>query len=183
MEQLGRFEKSSLLLNFVERLREHESWAGETHVQKAAYFLQEMLGVPLECEYVLYKHGPYSFDLRADLTAMQAGEFLKLQPRGGYGPSLVSGTRAEQLKREFPRAPERFAEQIEFVAATLGSKGVRDLERLGTALYVTLKGIKSVEERAQEINRLKPHVSISDAEAAVREVDAIAAESAKLKVH
>jgi hypothetical protein len=181
MRELGRFDKSSLLLAFVERLREHGSWAGETHVQKAAYFLQQLLGVPLECEFVLYKHGPFSFDLRADLTAMQAGEFLRLKPQGQYGPSLVKGSRADQLIREFPEAPKQFANQIDFVAAKWGSKGVRELERLGTALYVTSKGINTVEERAQEIHRLKSHVSIPVAVEAVKEVDQMRTEAASVR--
>ena len=39
--------------------------------QKAVYFLQEIFDVPTGIEYILYKHGPYSFDLTADLTALR----------------------------------------------------------------------------------------------------------------
>src|ERR1035441_4963526 len=52
------------------------SWCGETHIQKATYFLQELLGVDLGFEFVLYRHGPFSFELRDELSSMQADDIL-----------------------------------------------------------------------------------------------------------
>lgn len=85
MERLAR---EAVLLSLVEKLRQAGSWCGETHVQKATYFLQEVAGVPLGFPFILYKHGPFSFDLRDELTAMRADGFLTLEPRDPYGASL-----------------------------------------------------------------------------------------------
>lgn len=60
---MERLNRAAVLLNLVETLRSKGSWASETHFQKAAYFLQELLRVPLEFEFILYKHGPFSFGL------------------------------------------------------------------------------------------------------------------------
>ena len=50
-------EKEAVLIALMTGLREQESWCGETHVQKAAYILQEGLKVPIGLDFVLYKHG------------------------------------------------------------------------------------------------------------------------------
>ena len=65
-------DRSAILLDLAAQLREHGSWTGETHVQKAAYFVQELLGVPSGFRFVLYRHGPFSFDLRASLNKLEA---------------------------------------------------------------------------------------------------------------
>lgn len=182
MEQLTRLDKASLVVAFIDQLRKAGSWAGETHLQKASYFLQELLQVPLGCNFILYKHGPFSFDLREDLAAMHAGGFVDWKPRGGgYGPSLIPGQRSDQLAREFPKAPQEFETQIGYVASKLGQMTVVDLERLGTALYVMLQSPnQSITERAAAITELKPHIEPDAAESAVRAVDEMKSEVAKL---
>ena len=71
---------------------------------------------------------------------------------------------------------------IRFVVKHLADKGVVDLERIATALYVSLESplLTDVNQRAQRLNELKPHVSIQDAAEAVRLVDGMRSEVAKL---
>lgn len=178
---MERLERASVLLALLEALRSRGSWAGETHLQKSTYFLQELLRVPLGLQFVLYKHGPFSFDLRNDLGGMFADSFLawELQPYP-YGPSLKPGSLSELLKRQFPEPARRFAREIEFVAEKLAPKRVVELERLATALYVTLQGKVEAHQRAERICQLKPHISPGDAEQALAEVDAIREKAGRL---
>jgi hypothetical protein len=60
---------------------------------KLAYFSLDVLGVPLGFEFILYKHGPFSFDLSDEITAMRADALLQYQPRQPYGPSLFPNGR------------------------------------------------------------------------------------------
>ena len=71
MTKLEGWTQKALLAELIEKLQENGSWCGETHVQKCAYFLEDLLGVPVGCEFVLYKHGPYSFDLHDALIEMK----------------------------------------------------------------------------------------------------------------
>ena len=169
---MNQLERASVLLNLIETLRSRESWASETHLQKSTYFLQGLLGVPLEFQFILYKHGPFSFDLREELSGMLADSFLKWEPQYPYGPSLKPGPASENLKRQIKTA-SRFSKQIEFVAEKLGEKTVVELERLSTALFVTLEKGGDIADRAARISELKPHIKISDAREAAREMDAI----------
>src|ERR1017187_6331592 len=98
---MNRLQKYSVLLALNEELRSAGSWTGETHMQKATYFLQHLMGVPLGFDFILYKHGPFSFDLRDELTAMRAEGFLRLEPQHPYGPTLVTEEKSELLKHAF----------------------------------------------------------------------------------
>jgi uncharacterized protein YwgA len=176
---MNRLESASVLLSLTEHLRKEGSWTGETHVQKAAYVLGRVLGVPLDYEFILYKHGPFSFDLRDELSTMRAEGFMAWEVRPfPYGPSLKEGELGPALKRQFSAAAGRYKKQIEFVAKKLGSKDVKALERFATAVYVTLDSQTPAQERAAKINKLKPHVSIPEAEQAVREADEFLNEAA-----
>jgi uncharacterized protein YwgA len=167
-----------VLTALIESLRERGSWCGETHVQKNAYFLKELLGVPFEYDFILYKHGPFSFELRDELTGMRADGLLELEARPyPYGPSLVATDVSLSLEERFPKTLATYKDAIDFVTDHLGSQGVVPLERLATALMVTreTKEELTVDERARRLTALKPHVSIDAARRAVEEVDSMVA--------
>jgi hypothetical protein len=174
MQQL---QKASLVLTLGKRLQSNGSWTGETHVQKATYFLQELLRVPTDFKFILYKHGPFSFDLRELLSSMEADHFIRWQPQHPYGPSLIPGESADQLLSQFPAKPREYEAQVEFVARKLAPHRVADLEKLATALYVTQEGNRTVRDRAARIYDLKPHISVAEAQRAVGELDKLIQES------
>ena len=171
---MNRLKQYALLSELADQLRRRGSWCGETHIQKAAYFLQELRKVPLGFEYMLYKHGPFSFDLRDELTAMRADSFLDLSERGPYGPSLVPTKLSIELRKDYPKTLEKYCPDIEFVADSLGNRNVAELEKLATALYVYFQHpSRSQSLRAKALHDLKPHISTSDSLEAVKQVDAI----------
>ena len=85
----------------------------------------------------------------------------------------------DYLDRHFGDFVAGYASQIDFVADRLASKDVKDLERLATALYVTLEGAQP-RERAARLNTLKPHVSLEEARIAVEQLDVLADEAVRL---
>lgn len=169
---MERLQRDSVLLALNEELRKAGSWAGETHMQKAVFFLQELMHVPLGFDFILYKHGPFSFDLRDELTSMRAQGFLHLDPQYPYGPTLVAGEKSELLKNVYQQVLEEYRPPIRFVAQKLGAKTVSGLERTATALYVTLRDV-GAGDRVRRLIQLKPHIAAQEAQAAVSEVDQI----------
>lgn len=170
MQQL---KKMSVILSLIDTLKKHGSWCGETHIQKSLYFLQEFTRVPLGFDFILYKHGPFSFDLRDELSSMQADNMLKiiLQPYP-YGPSLETTEVSMELRSRFPVTLGKYASAIEFISKNLGTLGVAELERIATALYVTKTNIETdPEKRAKTICQLKPHVPMNKAQEAVNMLD------------
>jgi len=144
-------------------LLERSSWCGETHIQKSAYFVQEVAAVDLGAEFILYKFGPFSFDLRDQIARMRSEGFIDLHPNPPYGPSLRPSHFSEWLASVgLVERGER--DRIDAVADFIGGKGVTELERLATALYAlrTMPDV-SQESRAAYIHSVKPHVSVDDA--------------------
>ena len=178
---MDRFEHSAILTTLIDKMRDVGSWCGETHIQKGTYFLQELFEVPLEFNFRLYKHGPFSFDLRDTLRTMRSDHFIDIdiQPYP-YGPRIISTDLARIFRRQYDELIHAYRPRIDLVAERISDSKVADLERYATALYVTQHGITSDEERARDINRLKPHVPVPDAMEAVRFVDDLSARAQKL---
>lgn len=170
---MKRLQREAVLLSLIRELRSKGSWCGETHIQKATYFLQELLRVPMGFDFILYKHGPFSFDLSDEITAMRADALLQYQPRHPYGPSLFPTEESKKFLEQFPKTLKNYANEIQFVAEKIGTLGVADLERLATALYVTFNGDDKVLSREIRITELKPHIKIDEANLAIKNIDSI----------
>lgn len=165
---MSLFRTETIIVSLLEKLRQHGSWCGETHIQKAVFMLQKLFEVPaISFEFVLYKHGPFSFDLRDKLTEMRADGLIDVRVMPApYGPSLVPTERGKVLLKAYTKVMKAQEPAIDFVAAKLGDKRVEQLERLATALYViesepSLK--KDKRAVAKRIIELKPHIEFDKA--------------------
>lgn len=171
---MNRMKKVSLLTRLIEKLRENESWCGETHVQKAVFFAQELTEIPMGFDFILYKHGPFSFDLRNEITALRADGLLKLEAKW---PSvrLAPTEQVKYVQDLYPKTLGMYEKDIEFVTKWLGNKGVFDLECLATAFYVKrgLDNKVSIDEIAKRLMSLKPHISQDDAMNAIQTIDEV----------
>ena len=160
---MNDMDRSAVLLDLAAKLRASGSWTGETHVQKAAYLMQELLGVPSAFRFVLYKHGPFSFDLRDSLNKLETwGCIQTLEQPYPYGPKLVEGPVSGMLKAS-SGAPQLWERQSRFVAQYLGKSNVSELERIATALFIELDPDIKPEDRPQRLVHLKPHISLAEA--------------------
>ena len=128
-------------------------------MQKAVFFLQELMNIPLDFDFVLYKHGPFSFDLRDELTFMRAQGYFRLEPQYPYGPTLVGGEKSELLRNKSPGIEECIP-RIRFVSQKLGNKTVAGLERTATALYIKLREPADADP-VLRLTNLKPHIACS----------------------
>lgn len=130
-----RYELWPQLLCLIESLQESGSYCGATHIQKAAFLVQEVTGLDLGLEFKLYHHGPFSFDLRELLDELEAADAVKCVPNPPYGPKYALtenayGFWAQFETNDFDPIP------IEFIARKLAKKNVSQLEAYGTAALV-----------------------------------------------
>jgi hypothetical protein len=168
--------QDALIARLARTMRESESWTGETHIQKATYLLEVLADVPFDFDFILYKHGPFSFELRDALGNMQADRYLEREPQDPpYGPRFSVTDRGLALEQRFPKTMSRYGSKVDWIATRLRGKGVASLERLATALWVTThdgEG-RGPEERAELLRTIKRHVSEENALEAVEEIDAM----------
>lgn len=170
---MKRLERSAILTSLIEKLIKKWSWCGETRIQKTTYFLQELLKVPLEFHFILYKHGPFSFNLRDELSGMRADDFIALEPQPGYGPKFVLNEKNTFLKSHYQETIDKYEKEIDFIIEELGKMQAAELERVATAFYISQKKGGDMANRARMINDFKPHISIKLAQEAVETSDFI----------
>jgi uncharacterized protein YwgA len=150
-----------LIGGVVKALRERGSWTGETHVQKASFVAKQLRHIPFASEFVLYKHGPFSFELSQSLVHMRARSVLKTIPNPGYGPTFELN---ESLWKTLRSATGNFFSDYEDgigeICDALATKNVAELERVATAVFLDaeMPG-RPVEQRAEELVRIKPHIT------------------------
>ncbi|MBF0235163.1 MAG: hypothetical protein HQK65_19335 [Desulfamplus sp.] len=169
---MDRLNNIAITLKLLESLRANESWGGETHLQKSAYLLKEMYNVPLHYEFILYKHGPFSFDMRDELALLQTAGQIQVEPQPvPFGPKLGISPVGQALLQRLPHRWQPYKDQVVQVAQWLSGYGVKKLEQLATALYV-IKEMPQDNAAAwkKRLQQYKPHVSDECAEAAVEEI-------------
>jgi len=162
----------AVLLLLIDALQQEGSWSGETHIQKCCYFLQEALDVNTPYKFILYRHGPFSFDLREELGEMRGLYMIDVESREPYGPSIHVTDSGRKYLSRFPRSVRDTANQVIFVAKNVGSRDVGQLERLGTAFYMKRLHPESADsELVEAIRKVKPHIKENAAFEAIDEVE------------
>jgi hypothetical protein len=64
------------------------------------FILQDLTKSDFGYKFIIYKHGPYSFELNTELIAMRAADLVEFQfPREGYGPSIAPTSFGERMFR------------------------------------------------------------------------------------
>ena len=88
------------------------------------------------------------------------------------GVTHDTGERFSQLREQFPQTIAKYQHAIDFAASQLGSLGVKELEPLTTALFVTRQQPDAdASVRAAKLMEIKPHVKPAEARAAIAKVD------------
>ena len=164
--------KQILVLDLIDKMWARNSWCGETHLQKSMYFLEDLAGAPMELGFILYKHGPYSFDFHDMIGDLRMQGLIEYEYIPPYGPRIKLSPEGKALLEESEQAIADWSGRVETVAECLADKRVVELEKLGTALLVfNERKDASRNDRAKKLHELKPHIDEEDAKRATEEFD------------
>jgi uncharacterized protein YwgA len=168
---MNDLQRSAIVATLVKDCRARNGFCGETMVQKSVFVMQELLKVPLGFDFQLYIYGPFSFELQRHLGSMMADDMIDLQPTK-YGATFEPGEQIAYLERHITKTIAPHENALEFVVRRLAGRGVKQLERLATALYFTVTtDDTSIQGRATKIRDVKPRITADEAQKAVEEVD------------
>ena len=168
---MNDLQRSAIIASLVKECQTRSAFCGETMVQKSVFVLQELLKVPLEFDYQLYIYGPFSFELQRHVSSMMADDMIAVRPLE-YGSAFEPGEQLTFLEKHTAETIATHRHAVDFVVKHLAGRGVKQLERVATALYFTVSmDDQSVDERAAKICEVKPHISADEARKAVEEVD------------
>jgi len=178
---MDSIDRRALVLALVDSLKSSGSWCGDTHVQKSCYVLQTLLDFPTGFDFILYKHGPFAFDFQEFMHGLRADDLIASIPTDlQYGTSLVVTAQGRQIINLRSELVNQYGQRLKAVTERLGKKTVRDLEKIATAFHATqeLGKTASIQDRAKRITYYKKHVSLEDAEGAIKEADQLAVQFA-----
>ncbi len=162
------------ILSMVKELRDKGSWTGETHIQKAMFFLDKKCKISTDFEFILYKHGPYSFDLHDSLGSLFSVCLVEHEILPPYGPRIRLTKAGEDFLAEHAEQLGVAKAALCSVAGWFGAKGVAELEKLATALWVCTKTpTQDAEVHAMRVHEIKPHISVEEALEALSTVNAL----------
>ena len=180
---MERLQRAAILTELMDRLRANGSWCGETHVQKAVYFLQEILGVPTGFNTSFTSTGPtHSTSQR---TSPRCGPTFSwnsiialLVTVQAWFPLRRAWSFATVTREPWPTTGPRLS-----TSPRHSERGESpSLEKLATALYVAREMGETSDplQRASRMHELKPHVSEAEALTALQEFDRIARDAQSL---
>lgn len=153
----NRSERWDVVSSAVAALTKSGAHAWRTHLQKLLFFAEEWSALPTKpYAFVIHRFGPYAFDLDHDIADMQGFGVLQRESRYRLGASYSTS------------GDGPYTDRLKPLADWLGKKTVQELEVLATAEFVRNREKKSV---AEEVMRLKPHVSRQAVRKALEELD------------
>jgi len=102
---------------------------------------------------------------------MMADDMIAVRPLP-YGSTFEPGEQIAYLEKHSADVITAHRGHIAFVVNHLANRGVKQLERVATALYFTVTTNDAlIDERAAKICEVKPHITPDDARKAIEEVD------------
>jgi uncharacterized protein YwgA len=173
MSQFDLNRRATVLAELIKALHAANSWCGETHIQKAVFLLQNFGQRGLDYDFVLYKHGPYSFDLAADIASLRGANLLEFAFRvDGYGPSVQLTALGVSILLKDTKFVAPMLPLIKFIANWLGPHDVRYLERVATAYFIRQQNPHDEPYAlAARLREVKPHISEQESILAVRQLE------------
>jgi hypothetical protein len=158
-----------LLGTLVESLTaaSRDGFCGQTHIHKAAFVAQELLGVPFGLRWELYRFGPFSREIRPALAVCEKRGAVAIQEHPkGLRVIRPADAPSSQISTEFQA-------KLQLLSERLAPMTRAQLEKVATAAWVTRSNprAKSVGLRAQELHRLKPHIDVHTALRVIRYLD------------
>ncbi|GMV88921.1 MAG: hypothetical protein AMXMBFR81_18520 [Chthonomonas sp.] len=148
-------ESFAVILRAVRGLNGVGSWTGKTHVIKSLYIASTRARLPFE--FVLFKHGPYSFDLNDAIESMSAVELLDVQSTPPYGVKLAPGRMEAAID---PALEDEVSQAVDQAVGAVGCSEVKELEAFATSIWVAERGQTTQDEAAwlRAVKELKPHL-------------------------
>jgi hypothetical protein len=133
------------LINLIKEFfnRMGKAVPGKKALQKLVYFSQ-VEGLSLGFDYILYKYGPYSYELEDKIKEMEFFEFIQVTP-DDLGYKITCSVNVPPLPREEKRIVERVIQRY-------GSFSPRELELFSTVHFIAVDMLDIYKENnPQEI--------------------------------
>lgn len=149
------------LLVFISKIMKHKEYKlGKTSLQKIIYLLKTVCELPISYSYDFYIYGPYSAEVESDLEYLNSIEILNVsfEDYGNYrGFNITPNKKTERIMEKAEDFISTYRKIIEGLIESYGDKTARELELIGTIVYLLKEEKIDQELLVERINELKPH--------------------------
>jgi len=162
------FNQHKFILCAIESLIAAKGGTGRTHIQKTLFVANELYDLHIPFHFILYKHGPYSFDVDSAIQEMKSYRAISIEPVPGYGVSITPDKGKHFVEEYGGELDQRPTQAITEVSRFLAQMHVKELERIATAVWIYFReNIREPDRISERLRQLKPHVSDKGAQEAV----------------
>jgi uncharacterized protein len=158
----------------AERAGGRDPQFGKTALQKLAYLVQDVYGVPLGYRFSLFHHGPYAPELAGDLDYVVALGGVRIQFRedGQRGFAIESGPSAPDLLARADAFIETYRDRLGGAIERFAGMTTRELELRATILFVWRQLANPNRDVVlEQVQRLKPQFAAETVSAAFDELE------------
>lgn len=170
---MSRWFKYSLLAQISYEMEKKDYKLGKTGVQKLIYLLKSIYNIPIDYSYELYIYGPYSSEIAGDLEYLDSANVLDIsfEDYGGYrGYNIVTDEEINKILEKGKSEIKKYKDKISKVVEKFGDKNARELELVGTLVYLKFEEKVSDEDLMDRITDIKPHFSDEEIEEGMAEM-------------
>jgi len=155
-EKMERNQRIKLLLHIIDKLHSKGDRNGETNIQKLAYFIIKAKLAPLDYDYVLYNYGPYSFQLKDDLTYIEESRMVCKEPdSSGFGFKYIPNYEMDFVDETLKET--RFQSKIDQLIIKFRQIPAKNLGLIATYMYIYDKNQDIDDENLiNAVHNIKP---------------------------
>ena len=173
---MKRLEQRAVLVRLIERLNNKGRGCNEVYIQRAVYVIQSLCRVNLDFSFVLYKYGPFSFDLQDELTICRADGLLSIETHAVVGATFAATELGRRLMGRFSVTND-FTVKFEELVTWVSECSITQLDKLSTAIYV-IREMKtgSQKDKARRLLQVNPQISAVEVDEILSQTESKSAE-------
>lgn len=147
------------LLSLMENLRIRGNWCNELCLHRITFFTKMLAKVPINLDFILYKHGPFSSKLRYELSSMRAERLIKLKIIYPYPPKIQVTDSGNSFLNSNEATLSKYEKRISFIANELCEYEGYNLDAISIIYFLELEsGLSEVKSLIVKVLERKPYI-------------------------
>lgn len=173
---MKKWNKYALLVLISDIMNQKKFKLGKTSLQKLIYLLKSLYELPINYSYNFYIYGPYSSEVAGDLDYLDSIDILSVsfEDYGNYrGFNITPNKKSKKIIERAENFIKKNREKVEEIVEFYGGKTARELELIGTIVYLIKEEGIAQELLVERIKELKPHFDETEIKSGIDDVKSI----------
>lgn len=153
---MDKIDQKAIIALLIEKMNTGKLWASPFFLQKAVFLLQELYKIPLEFNFYIYKHAPFSNELQDTLNQMRIDDIIKVETNHLKPGNLIINNNGKQILSKLKKGPEN---EINSVINIMNEYPTSSLDHLTSAIYICTSSIQFGKSKSNMLRHCNPFIS------------------------